>query len=288
MGVGGGRRQLRSLGRHIYFQYRSSFGRCPESPAPSTGPRSRTVQPKRPEVSTKSHNVSTLSQALLTPADYIDISQCMACRITFPGATQPDHGFPYGFVHRENPPGQNHKVHAEPVPFPPHSRGFLYYQTDPQAGPLERQRPLRLTPDNSPASFPAGEDLRAPHGLPWQIALSQVASRSLYAPVGAQLVTDALVTPAQLARCRAAFASHARAIRAPEYTLFRLASTFPINFAHPLNLNVAGADLHKLDLNLVFRASVARIHHPLWTGVSSSASGRAASLILSRIRHRPV
>ncbi|KAJ7700380.1 hypothetical protein B0H17DRAFT_1047116 [Mycena rosella] len=267
--LAGARRQLHSLGAQIYVRYHSSQVAA-GSPPPheSTGPRKR-------------HRVSTLNPSLITPADYIDISQRMGFTVAFPGATVngPQHEFPY--VH-EYPYSSNH---PEQLPFPRHSRGFLYYQSDPQAGPLEGGVRLRVTPNNSPSSFPGGQDLLTPYGLPWQISLAQVACRPLYAPIGVQLVNETLVTLDQLSRCRDIFTSRASLAPQYQYTLFSLASTFPVNFAHPITLTVVGEELHELELSMMFTASApgCKRHFP-WSG-SAIAQFEPSTLHAGRVLH---
>ncbi|KAJ7645751.1 hypothetical protein B0H17DRAFT_449571 [Mycena rosella] len=139
------------------------------------------------------------------------------------------------------------------IGFPDHTRGFLYFHSDPHAGPLAGGIRFRVTPDNSPSSFPAGQDVLAPHGLPWEILLAQIACRANYAGIAAQLVRETLVTPEQLSRCRGLFSQ--RAHIEPQNTIFHLASPFRINFSSPISLTVAGDEVHNVVLPGVFRAS---------------------------------
>ncbi|KAJ7077763.1 hypothetical protein C8R44DRAFT_755041 [Mycena epipterygia] len=48
------------------------------------------------------------------------------------------------------------------LPFPRHSRGFLYYHSEPHAAPLEGSVRFRVTPDGTPLSFSRGHDSLAP------------------------------------------------------------------------------------------------------------------------------
>ncbi|KAJ7664857.1 hypothetical protein B0H17DRAFT_295631 [Mycena rosella] len=194
-------------------------------------------------------NVSTLTPSLLTPADYIDLSGKARAAVHFPTSETHDF-FPY--------------TSAGNIPFPKHSRGFLYYQSDAHAGPLEGSIRFRLTPDNSPASFPRGQDLRAPSGFPWQILLPQVACRDHYTFIGAQLVHEKLITLDQLSRCRAVFASRAR--MAPQHTVFRLDSPFYVNFAKHLTVTVVGDQLHDVNLGYLFWVREYSQKYFPWTG----------------------
>ncbi|KAJ7708103.1 hypothetical protein B0H17DRAFT_1325089 [Mycena rosella] len=185
--------------------------------------------------------VSTLKPALITPTDYIDISRKMYFSIEFP-VSKSVRSIPYAKHH----PNSSEGVH---IRFPDSSRGFLYYHSDSRAGPLEGSIRFRLTPNNSPSSFLSGQDLLTPSGFPWQILLAQVACRDNYAFIGEQLIHENLVTPEQLARCRAVFGG----LIYPQYTLFRLDSPFLVNFSSPVHLTVVGEHLHSVQMDTLFR-----------------------------------
>ncbi|KAJ7675282.1 hypothetical protein B0H17DRAFT_1081354 [Mycena rosella] len=88
------------------------------------------------------------------------------------------------------------------IHFPDHTRGFLYYQSEPHARPLEGRLRFRLTPDRSPSSFSDGKDLPSRRGIAWQILLVQIACPVSHAGIAAQLLHENMVTEDQLARCR--------------------------------------------------------------------------------------
>ncbi|KAJ7278220.1 hypothetical protein C8J57DRAFT_1306221 [Mycena rebaudengoi] len=105
------------------------------------------------------------------------------------------------------------------IPFPPHSRGFLYYHSDPTLSPLAGSVRLRTTTSDAPSSFPQGQDLLSPTGM-------------------SQLLNDRLVTPDQLSRCHTLFANRIR-VHA-ELILFGLSQPFPVNFSTTLYLTIVG------------------------------------------------
>ncbi|KAJ7266856.1 hypothetical protein C8J57DRAFT_1068829 [Mycena rebaudengoi] len=124
------------------------------------------------------------------------------------------------------------------IPFPPHSRGFLYYHSDPTLSPLAGSVRLRTTTSDAPSSFPQGQDLLSPTGMSWQISLPQIATREKYSPLRRQLLNDRLVTPDQLSRCHTLFANRIR-VHA-ELILFGLSQPFPVNFSTTLYLTIVG------------------------------------------------
>ncbi|KAJ7079189.1 hypothetical protein C8R44DRAFT_654200, partial [Mycena epipterygia] len=111
--------------------------------------------------------------------------------------------------------------------FTRHSRGFLYYHSEPHAASLEGSVRFRITPDGTPASFLRGQDLLAPWALPWQITLLQIARFPKYARIQEQILRENLAKEGQLAHCRNIF----RERISPQWMLFRLDSPFAVNFS---------------------------------------------------------
>ncbi|KAJ6452866.1 hypothetical protein C8R47DRAFT_1159234 [Mycena vitilis] len=183
--------------------------------------------------------ISTLDPARITAADYLDLSRRARFTIRFPESRAATGGT---FHYRYGSKGGK-------VPFPPQSTGFLYFNRAPDAAPLEGSIRLRVTPDNLPSSFPLGHDLALPSGLPWQLLILQLATpNKLHYRFCDQLVHDKLVTPDQLAKCRAVLRTR---LSSPT-TLFRLGQPFPVNFDSYISLVVVG---EKLNVHtLVFRS----------------------------------
>ncbi|KAJ7494870.1 hypothetical protein B0H11DRAFT_1609056, partial [Mycena galericulata] len=126
-------------------------------------------------------------------------------------------------------------------PFPPGTRGFLYYHhgTTPLGGGLR----FRVTPDafRSPSpksAFASGHDLLAPTGLPWGLRLPELALPR-HTPLLAALVREGLVEPAHVARISEAFGGHAP----PPRTIFSFQDVFPVDFqTAETSLNVVGGE----------------------------------------------
>ncbi|KAJ7113930.1 hypothetical protein C8R44DRAFT_740806 [Mycena epipterygia] len=203
--------------------------------------------------------ISTLTPKLLTPEDVLDLSRKKKIRINFPGASILNDAR-LGYINTGKGGGQGG---GDQIPFPPHSRGFLYYHSEPHAAPLEGGLRFRVTSDNSPSSFPRGQDLLAPWGLPWQIILPQISCNTDYIAVSDQLLHENLVKEEQLSRCRDIFGER---LIYPQYILYRLDSPFLLNFASPIWLTAVGDELHTLPLApLKDRDSEKKPCNP-WTG----------------------
>ncbi|KAJ7110600.1 hypothetical protein C8R44DRAFT_261603 [Mycena epipterygia] len=200
------------------------------------------------------HEISTLNPKFLKPADVLDLSHKNTLTVAFP--------------HHNSGPGLLVYRQSDEdgyLPFPDHSRGFLYYRSEPSAEPLEGSLRFRLTPDDSPSSFPRGQDLLGPWGgLPWQIALPQIACYDKYRRIQDQLLHENLATEEQLAHCRAIFRNHTRCIF-PQYTLFRLESPFLVNFSAIIHLTAVGSALHKLHLSPLTDWAGSKVYRP-WSG----------------------
>ncbi|KAJ7110677.1 hypothetical protein C8R44DRAFT_743136 [Mycena epipterygia] len=179
----------------------------------------------------RGHILSTLDPELLKCEDVLDLSQKKNISIRFPGSEGS---------------GMRLRYHARKLPFPPDSRGFLYYHSGTPAAPLDGSLRFRLTSDNIPLSFPHGRDLLAPWGLPWQITLAQIACIADYGVIRDQLIHDDLATAGQLSRCRSIF--HETSKTFARYTLFHLGSTFLVNFSAALCFTTVGDTLYKVKL----------------------------------------
>ncbi|KAJ7635514.1 hypothetical protein DFH06DRAFT_1003482 [Mycena polygramma] len=200
-----------------------------------------------------SNFISTLDPARITPADYVDPSRRAHFTIRFPESGAATGGT---FHYRYGSKGGK-------VPFPPQSAGFIYFNRTPDAAPLEGSIRLRVTPDNLPSSFPLGHDLALPSGLPWQILLLQLATpRVLHYRFCDQLVHDKLVSPDQLAKCRAVL----RTRLSSSTTLFRLGQPFPVNFDSYISLAVVDEKLHTLVFRSIFYGIKNGVQCYSWAG----------------------
>lgn len=104
---------------------------------------------------TLSTTVSTLDHTKLRSSDFVDLS-----------------GHNQVFVNTEG--GRFETAYArppktDPLPFPPHTRGYFYYHSPPTA-PIAGALRFRCLPDKY-IHFSEGTDLMDPHGAPWQLSL---------------------------------------------------------------------------------------------------------------------
>jgi hypothetical protein len=53
------------------------------------------------------------------------------------------------------------------IPYPPDTKGFLYYSMSPEKPRIAGEIRLRVTSSDDPASFESGSDLLCPNGVPW-------------------------------------------------------------------------------------------------------------------------
>ncbi|KAJ6546022.1 hypothetical protein DFH09DRAFT_652855 [Mycena vulgaris] len=227
------------------------------------------VEPESAPRKRRRHNlmVSTINPSLITPAEYVDISQKQRVGMGFPVSGSPrGHGLCYATYGITVGPA----LQCSRPPFPVHARGFFYYHSGPHA--MEGGLRFRVTSDDPPStsSFLRGQDLLAPSGFPWQVPLLKMACTSGFAWIAEQLVHENLVTQEQLVRCARIF-SH-RQPTAPQYTLFRLDSTFLVHFTSGIRLTVVGEALHAFHLSHVFgeegdrEGGTSRNRYAPWTG----------------------
>ncbi|KAF8347401.1 hypothetical protein F5887DRAFT_30134 [Amanita rubescens] len=134
---------------------------------------------ERPFFMPPSRVISTLCPKRLRPSDCIDLSGLLKPRMTLPcGSTRLR-----GLKHNK-------------VPFPPNTRGFLYYHTPPKAPSFVGE--LRFRCANSLEDFPNGKDLLSTDKFnPWSISLYALANEAAY-PLRGQLMLDDLVSQTTL------------------------------------------------------------------------------------------
>ncbi|KAJ7604722.1 hypothetical protein DFH06DRAFT_1253885 [Mycena polygramma] len=242
------------LGCHTSYRILRFFTSPPNAYADA-----QTAVPETPPISrVKRHcfSISTLNSMALQPGDHVDLSGRRRVSLRFPGSKKATTGSIQ--YHKERNQKNMHIV----IPFPRHSSGFLYYHRAPDAAPLEGSIRLRVTPDGMPSSFPLGHDLASASGLQWQLLLLQLASQKLCTRICDQLIYENLVSPEQLARCRAITFNRLF----PSLTLFRLDQPFPVNFGSPVVLVFVGQALHRLELRSIFHTSKHGVQYAPWAG----------------------
>ncbi|RDB31118.1 hypothetical protein Hypma_000041 [Hypsizygus marmoreus] len=132
------------------------------------------------------------------------------------------------------------------IPFPAHTRGFLYYHRDPELPPISGALRFRVMPDSctTTSGFGAGTDLMLPNGrAPWSIWLVTIANASKYIGVKQLLLSDGLVTPELLEHCKhlgARFGIPNGLNQMYRYTLFRLEQPFVLDLSSTPRISVVG------------------------------------------------
>ncbi|KAF5377939.1 hypothetical protein D9615_006726 [Tricholomella constricta] len=130
-----------------------------------------------------SRKIQTLNRDLLTASDFLDLSQIREPAIKLPTGSA---RFAYLAT----------KIQKK-KPFPPNTRGFLYWHHDPSLPPTAGGIRFRLVPEPDPTLFASGTDLLYPNAVPWTIhILSLACSNSDYASMKAQLIAERLVDTA--------------------------------------------------------------------------------------------
>ncbi|KAJ7110674.1 hypothetical protein C8R44DRAFT_934392 [Mycena epipterygia] len=187
---------------------------------------------------------TTLDPELLKCEDVLDLPQRKRITVRFQGSDGPGASLHYTRIAK-----------SDFLSFPPHSRRFLYYHSEAHAPPVETSVRFRVTP----ASFLHGQYLLSPCRLPWRITLPQIPCHQHYARIRDQLLHENLATEGQLSHCRDVFQGQ---YISPQYTLFRLESTFFVKFQVRMHLTAVGDVLHTLRLypleDLVSRPSLVR------------------------------
>lgn len=90
------------------------------------------------------------------------------------------------------------------IPFPAETHGFLYFVPAPhETAQLASEIRFRITRNNDPSSFAAGNDLLNTDFTPWHIPLVTLARRKQYLHLKQLLLQDGLTTSSLLSRCAA-------------------------------------------------------------------------------------
>ncbi|KAF7967788.1 hypothetical protein HWV62_33023 [Athelia sp. TMB] len=161
---------------------------------------------KSQKTGTGSHLLSSLAPDGIQATDFIDLSLASALPHQFDIRVQREgklsHPVPLRYSY-SRPAGHTHK------PFPPETRGYLYYHTPASSGyrpihPASGQLRFRLAPTNDLSCFANGTDLLRPDGLPWSIPLLCMldpAHATAYLPLRELLLAEGLVTPTLSRQC---------------------------------------------------------------------------------------
>lgn len=98
-----------------------------------------------------------------------------------------------------------HFIHkaTEYFPFPNGTRGFYYFRDAGAKAPkIAGEIRFRVTPNESPASFPGGVDLLLPNAMPWRIPLLCISQNLAYKGIRQTLLQDKLVDKRTIDLCR--------------------------------------------------------------------------------------
>ncbi|THU88752.1 hypothetical protein K435DRAFT_969370 [Dendrothele bispora CBS 962.96] len=85
-------------------------------------------------------------------------------------------------------------------PFPPNTRGFLYFHQSSTLPSITKSIRLRLCED--PSKFNESQDLLAPDGNPWDLSLFQLMNQKNAKPFVEELVREGYITEEELELCR--------------------------------------------------------------------------------------
>ncbi|PPR01580.1 hypothetical protein CVT24_005871 [Panaeolus cyanescens] len=96
--------------------------------------------------------------------------------------------------------GYMYTSEAKDIPFPPGTRGFLYYHLPPGRPPFSATVRFRVTPSPDPASFADGYDLPIPLSHqhvpgPWQLRIPKLVVRRGASPLVDLLQSEGLLHP---------------------------------------------------------------------------------------------
>ncbi|KAJ7161001.1 hypothetical protein C8R46DRAFT_357786 [Mycena filopes] len=139
--------------------------------------------------------VNTFNPNHLTSAEYFDISESPLRTLyrRFAKHMMDAHSRQWG----EQVPTRN-------TPFPPGSKGFLYFHSPPKDSPLVGNVRFRLAEQPDKEGFAAGHDLLLAHGLPWKLPLLEVVNTPPYIHFLRVLTGDGFVPPMLKLACESA------------------------------------------------------------------------------------
>ncbi|KAJ7767393.1 hypothetical protein DFH07DRAFT_327087 [Mycena maculata] len=187
--------------------------------------------------------VSTLTPALLTERDHLDLSGIQWVNLSFPRTVGPGFKFFYERGVRQF------------TPFTPHARGFFYFGPRPGLPPLAASIRFRCTPTAHPSSFDDGYDLLLTDGLPWQWLPAQAAGSA--SPVlRDQLVHEGHLTLDAIAKWRKRFGwvEGSKTHLSPSNFLFALEQLFAVDFGRQTiaPLIVGEDDIYPAKMGYIF------------------------------------
>jgi hypothetical protein len=138
------------------------------------------------------------------------------------------------------------------VPFPVHTRGFLYFRPGPEHAPIAGELRFRQTSSSSPEQFAEGHDLHMDiyPDIPWSVTLNSVLkSRHDYVPIAASLLQDELIGEKLLYEARNSLISP----RAPKRSLIHsLGQSFVLDLQirQPMMTIAHGSEQVRFGFNL--------------------------------------
>ncbi|KAG6908845.1 hypothetical protein DXG01_003011 [Tephrocybe rancida] len=161
----------------------ASWNRCPQFSTQAYIRQAEEVaeilnETRAPPVKRIYRTIGTLNQTQLQPTDFMDLSErrCPYIQIRSIDSCPLRYGF-----HRANI-----------IPFPPNTRGFLYYHNPQNLPETCAEVRFRLTPTNDPADFVNGTDLIGHNATPWSITPLNL-SFSTYASIRSHLIRAGLM-----------------------------------------------------------------------------------------------
>jgi hypothetical protein len=115
------------------------------------------------------------------------------------------------------------------APFPPGTRGFLYYHSP--IGVPQTAGEIRLKKTD------CHQDLQLPNGLPWSIPLLRISMHSFYREFKSLLLKEGLVTRQLMAECQAMMLSSSKRLldnKQPTTIIHSFNQPFIVDFDRPL------------------------------------------------------
>ncbi|RDB30810.1 hypothetical protein Hypma_005772 [Hypsizygus marmoreus] len=140
-------------------------------------------------------------------------------------------------------------------PFPPGTRGFLYYYSDPKLPSIAGELRFRITPSSDPGTFYHGNDLLRANGTPWSIRLLPIAVQHLHSGLRRLLLKDKLVTETILRVCQTLAKDHVEKLRTQLPVIYSFGQPFLIDFSkHSLRFWVVKGD-RSMPVDLLYISS---------------------------------
>ncbi|KAF7981286.1 hypothetical protein HWV62_34195 [Athelia sp. TMB] len=225
----------------------------------------------RPHPNRKNY-VRTLDASKLRPSDHMDLTGSVRPILRFESLDDvPGYASHWSQVRYSYHQGAI-------VPFPPDTRGFLYYHPAPSDKPdVTSEIRFRVTTADDAKAFAAGSDLLLPNGAPWRIPLLRLVGEgrdsrtpSLSHLMAARLLEDGLVTKALLRKCRRLVKmTEVPAGLSRKIVIHSLGQPFPVDFAHNRVLvTFLGAESTDITRTLAPWASVTKKGRPPYSGTA--------------------